>query len=194
MDKISNGVEIKKIKSIIESLLFIINRPLNKKELVKIVGQKLEETETALHELIEDYAVKGGGVRIIQNGQDFQMVTSSENSQVIQDFLKQEINQELTPASLETLAIIAYRGPIKRAELEQIRGVNCSIILRNLLIKGLIVEEPSVVDAGVKDENQAYSVSLDFIRHLGVNDLKELPDYEKLNQNISLSSLAGREE
>ena len=87
---------------------------------------------------------------------------------------------------METLSIIAYRGPIKRDELEQIRGVNCSIILRHLLIKGLIVEE--------NKDKEIYNVSLDFIRHLGVKDLNELPDYERLNQGIPLSSLIDEEE
>ncbi|MDD4996010.1 MAG: SMC-Scp complex subunit ScpB [Patescibacteria group bacterium] len=196
-------MEIKKIKSIIESILFIINRPLNKKELAKITEQKLESVEQALKELTEEHNSAERGIRIIQNGQDFQMVTSPENSQIIQNFLKQEINQELTPASLETLAIIAYRGPIRKEELEQIRGVNCSIILRNLLIKGLIVEEPlssrliggQAADEDNEDkESQVYSVSLDFIRHLGINDLKELPDYNKLNKDVSLLSLAEQEE
>lgn len=179
-------METTKLKSVIESLLFIVNRPLNKKELAKITEQKLENIEQVLNELVEEYNSKDRGIKIIQNGQDFQMVTNPENSPIIQKFLKQEINQELTPASLETLSIIAYRGPIKRDELEQIRGVNCSIILRNLLIKGLIIEEDK--------ENQVYNASLDFIRHLGINDLKELPDYEKLNRNIPLSSLVEQEE
>ncbi len=173
-----------KLKSLIESLLFIANRPLSKKELAKITEQKIDKVEDALKELIEES--KERGIKVLQNGQEWQMVTDPTNSSVIQKFLKQEINQELTPASLETLSIIAYRGPIKRDELEQIRGVNCSIILRNLLIKGLIIEE--------NKDKEIYNVSLDFIRHLGIEDLNELPDYQKLNQDVSLSSLVGEEE
>jgi len=172
-----------KLKSLIESLLFIANRPLNKKELAKITEQKINKVEEILKELVEESEERG--IKVLQNGQEWQMVTDPTNSLVIQKFLKQEINQELTPASLETLSIIAYRGPIKRDELEQIRGVNCSIILRNLLIKGLIVEE--------NKDKEIYNVSLDFIRHLGIKDLNELPDYQKLNQDVSLSSLIGEE-
>ena len=178
-------MEIKqeKLKSIIESLLFIAHRPLTKKELAKITEQKVGKVEEALKQLVEESQERG--VKIIQNGQEWQMVTDPTNSSIIQKFLKQEVNQELTPASLETLSIIAYRGPIIRDELEQIRGVNCSIILRHLLIKGLIVEEDK--------DKQIYNVSLDFIRHLGINDLKELPDYERLNQEVPLSSLIDEE-
>jgi len=173
-----------KLKSLIESLLFIANRPLSKKELARRTEQKINKVEKVLKELVEES--KERGIKILENGQEWQMVTDPANSSVIQKFLKQEVNQELTPASLETLSIIAYRGPIKRDELEQIRGVNCSVILRNLLIKGLILEE--------NKDNETYNVSLDFIRHLGITDLNELPDYQKLNQDISLSSLIGEEE
>ena len=173
-----------KLKSLIESLLFIANRPLSKKELARRTEQKINKVEEVLKELVEES--KERGIKILENGQEWQMVTDPANSSVIQKFLKQEVNQELTPASLETLSIIAYRGPIKRDELEQIRGVNCSVILRNLLIKGLILEE--------NKDNETYNVSLDFIRHLGITDLNELPDYQKLNQDVSLSSLIGEEE
>ena len=178
-------------KSIVESILFISNRPLTKKELANIVGRKVEEIEKILKELIEEYQIGGRGIKIIQNNREFQMVTDPSNSSAVQKFLKEEINRELTPASLETLSIIAYRGPIARQELEQIRGVNCAIILRNLLIKGLIVEE----DRDAKDPGEwIYNVSLDFFRHLGINDIKELPDYQRLNREVPLSSLTGEEE
>ncbi len=184
-------INSEQLKSIIESLLFIAPRPLSAKEISKFLNQEEKTVIFYLKELFEDYkADSQKGIKIIQNGVDWQMVTNPEYSQFIKSFLKQEVNQELTPASLETLSIIAYRGPIKRSELEQIRGVNCSIILRNLLIKGLIIEESSSEDK----ENQIYNVSLDFIKHLGLNDLKDLPRYEQLNQENLWSDLLGKEE
>lgn len=174
------------IKSIIESLLFIAHRPLTISEMARFADVAKEEVEKVLKELINEY--KGGhkGITIIQNGKEYQMVTNAKNSKAVSKFLKQEITGDLTPASLETLSIIAYRGPIVKSELEQIRGVNCSIILRNLLIKGLIIEQDK--------EKEIYNVSLDFIRHLGITDLKQLPNYERLNREIPLSSLLQGEE
>lgn len=169
------------MKSIIESLLFIAHRPLTKKELVEFTNGSIDQVENALEILINEYMENDRGVKIIQSGNEFQMVTDPKNSMVIAKFLKREISSDLTPASLETLSIIAYRGPVKRSELEQIRGVNCSIILRNLLIKGLVITQDK--------EEQIYNISIDFIKHLGINDLKELPDYDRLNQKIPLSSL-----
>ena len=118
------------------------------------------------------------------------MVTNPQNSGYVQKFLKTEVCQELTPASLETLSIIAYRGPLTKRDLEKIRGINCSIILRHLLIKGLITEKvvnkKQADDEQIDSDNNIYSVSLEFIKHLGINDVQELPDYERLN-NRSLN-------
>lgn len=177
-------MEIKsdQLKSIIESILFVASRPLTVNELNRIVNQKKEDVDQCLETLFQEYKEdEKKGLKIIKNNKEWQMVTNPVYSQFVGKFLKQEVNQELTPASLETLSIIAYRGPIERDELEKIRGVNCSIILRNLLIKGLIIEEDK--------EKQIYNVSLDFIKQLGINDLEELPDYDKLNEKISLSDL-----
>lgn len=175
------------LKSALESLFFIANRSLNKNELAKFCSRKVEEIEEPLNQLIEDYQKKESGIRIIQNNQEYQMVTNPNYGPLIQKFLKQEINQELTPASLETLSIIAYRGPIRKSELEQVRGVNCSIILRNLIIKGLI-KETNQNDLE-QTEDRSYCVSLDFLKYLGINEIKELPNYYKLNNEVTLSSL-----
>ena len=185
------------LKSNIESLLFIANRPIDKKEIAKNVGQKAKDLEEIFNELIEEYKKPDRGINIINNGQSLQMVTNPQNSEYVQKFLKTEVCQELTPASLETLSIIAYRGPLAKTDLEKIRGVNCSIILRHLLIKGLITEKV-INKVLTKDDNvqtnqeqidydnNIYSVSLDFIKHLGINDVQELPDYKRLN-NRSLN-------
>lgn len=171
------------MKSIIESLLYISSRPLSFKELAKLTNQKISDIEAAVKELVDEYNLKDGGIKIIQNGSQIEMVTNSKNVQIVQDFLKEELSGELTPASLETLSIIAYRQPVVREELEQIRGVNCAIILRNLMIRGLIEEE----EEGGKI---LYRVSLDFIRHLGISDVKELPDHEKLHSiELQLSQM-----
>jgi len=162
------------MKSAIESLLYISTRPLSFKELAKLTNQKIGEVEAAVKELVDEYNLKDGGIKIIQNGHEVQMTTNPKHTELIQGFLGEEVSGELTPASIETLSIIAYRQPITREDLEQIRGVNCSIILRNLLIRGLAEEDK-------KDGRVFYRLSVDFIKHLGVTDVKELPDFEKLS-------------
>jgi segregation and condensation protein B len=82
------------------------------------------------------------------------------------------------------LTIIAYRGPITKSEIEQIRGVNCSVILKNLMIKGLIESEPN--KEKMSDE---YNITVDFLKYLGINNAKELPNYEKLNTSETINTI-----
>ncbi|MBI4653246.1 SMC-Scp complex subunit ScpB [Candidatus Kuenenbacteria bacterium] len=170
------------LKSTIESLLFVSNKPFSIKKLSQIVKVKEVEIEKEIQELIKKYnGDLNKGIQIIKNGSQYQMATNPQNAEIIQNFLKEEITGELSRPSLETLTIIAYRGPITKPELEQIRGINCGLILRNLLIKGLIETRED------KKLNQIfYTITFDFIRYLGINDIKELPDYDKLSKNKSL--------
>lgn len=170
------------LKTKIESLLFISNKPLTEKSLVNFLtkqGEKItaEQVSAALDELVEKYNNEESGIQIVQTGKEFQMVTSNVASDLIKKFLKDDMTGELTPASLEALTVIAYRGPISKPELEQIRGVNCSLILRNLMIRGLV----SFEEDKVKMQNY-YQITTDFLKHLGLNKVEELPDFERLHQ------------
>ncbi|MCD4760548.1 SMC-Scp complex subunit ScpB, partial [bacterium] len=124
------------------------------------------------------------GIHLTVNNKKVQLASNPDNVKVLKEYFQNEISGELTKPSLETLTVIAYRQPVSKEELEQIRGVNCSLILRNLLIRGLIEEN--------NDKNSlatTYSVTMDFLRHLGVSSVEDLPDYEKLNSNENLVKL-----
>jgi segregation and condensation protein B len=176
-----------KLQHLLESLFFVSSRPLSLKELVDFSKQDAKEVESAINELMSEYSENNRGLRIIENNKKYQMASAPDNAKLIQDFLQTEVSGELTPASLETLTIIAYRSPIKKSDLEKIRGINCSLILRNLLIKGLI-EEKNTSD----NEESEYSPSLEFIKFLGVNSLKDLPDYDKFHNNEDIDKLLGK--
>lgn len=176
-----------KLKYLLESLFFVSSKSLTLKELADFSKKEISEVEKSLSELISEYNEGDRGIRIIESGKKYQMASAPDNAKLVQNFLQTEVSGELTPASLETLTIIAYRGPIKKSEIEKIRGINCTLILRNLLIRGL-VEEKSSNEA---DENE-YSVSLEFIKFLGINSLKDLPEYEKFNKNESIDKLLGK--
>jgi segregation and condensation protein B len=173
-----------KLKSQIESLLFISGRPMSSRELADLIKCETKEIELAGGELIAAYKEKNAGAQIIKNGSSLQMVTSPENAAIIQEFVKDETTGELSRPSLETLTIIAYRGPVSKTDLDRIRGINCSLILRNLLIRGLI----DVREDKKKDESY-YTVTFDFLRFLGLNEVKELPDYEKLSQDDTIDRM-----
>jgi segregation and condensation protein B len=164
------------LKSKIESLLFISAHPLSEKKIAELAGAKADEVKTVIYELISDYNERG--IKIARIDDEYQMSTANDNAALIRDFIKDETNGELTRPSLETLTIIAYRGPITKAELEQIRGVNCGLILRNLMIRGL-------VEAGGGGE-QKYNITFDFLRFLGIKSVTELPDFEKLSRDPNL--------
>ena len=171
------------LKSKIESLLFISGKPLAPKEIAGIIGEKIavKEINAAIDELVKDYQAQNRGVRIIKNANETQMVTAGDNAETVQNFIKAETISELTKPSIEALTIIAYRGPIAKWELERIRGINCSLILRNLMLRGLVEEK---VDNQKKETY--YAITLDFLKYLGISDATQLPDYESLRHNENI--------
>ncbi len=174
------------LASTIESLLFVSSVPVSVSQLKKLTGAKKADLTTALKGLAEAYeAKKHSGIMLIVSGDKHQLVSHPDNAKLVKAFLKSDTTGELTDPALETLAIVAYRGPITKPELEQIRGVNCGLILRNLLIRGLIERKES---AG-KSLLPRYAVTHEFIRFLGVSSVSKLPDYEKLSKHETLDEV-----
>lgn len=179
---------MKNLKTLVEALLFISNKPLAVKKMAELCASGKVEVETVLKTLAEEYnQAPERGVRLILNGDTAQLATASAASEVVEKFVKEELTGEMTRPQLEALTIIVYRGPITKMELEQIRGVNCSLILRNLMIRGLVESE---LDKKMKIE--VYRVTNDFLRFLGVTSAKELPDYEKLSKSEVIQNILER--
>lgn len=172
------------LKNKIESILFISNKPLSTKQLADLVETGKTEVEVIIENLKREYNGNEKGIKIIEHDGKVQMATDSNSSEIIEKFLKQELTGEMTRPQLEALTIIAYRGPITKMELEQIRGVNCSLILRNLLIRGL-----AEARLDKKIQTTIYNVTPDFIRFLGLTEISQLPDYEKLSSNEIINGL-----
>lgn len=171
----------------LESILFVASQPLAIGKLAKAVQKKETEVKKTLEELKLKYNHDGSGLRILSEGDKVQMATAPRNSEVVGLFIKDEAQGELTKAQLETLTVIAYRGPLTRPELEQIRGVNCALILRNLLMRGLIEEN--------EDERKIlpiYRLSFEALRHLGAAAATELPDYEQFHQHEYINDILGK--
>ena len=171
-------------KSKIESLLYITNQSFSFKKLADLLKVEKKEVEQAVLELMTDYNQDHRGLHLQKVDDKVQLVTSPDNSKLIKDYIKEEFTGELSRAALETLTIVAYRGPIVRAELEQIRGVNCAIILRNLLIRGLVAAHEDK-----KKMQLSYSITLDFLHYLGINQPSELPEYERLNASKAIEQV-----
>jgi len=174
----------KQLKNQIESLLFISHKPLVVGEIAKLTGATINEVKVIIDELDNEYKKRAGGVKLLKIEDKYQLVTSDDSSEVVKKFIKSEVTGELTKPSLETLTIIAYRAPISKAELELIRGVNCSVILRNLLMRGLIEAKEDK-----KKMMISYSITFDFLKYLGLSRPEDLPDFAKLNRNNNLDKL-----
>lgn len=172
------------LSSKIESLLFIAARPMNAKKLAEICEASKEDVLKALDELAEFYNKGERGIRLLRNGNDAQLTTAPDASRMVQDFIKDETTGEMTKPSLEALTVIAYRGPITKAELEQVRGVNCSLILRNLMMRGLVE-----MNGEPGEPQTTYRVTMDFLRFLGVAGVEDLPDYEKLSSHENVTRI-----
>ena len=176
------------LKSQLESVLLVSSKPISVKKLADVLNAKPKEVEAEIVNLSQDYNEDGKGIRLLKNNNQVQLVSSPENADLVQGYLKDDLTGELTKPSLEALTIIAYRQPISKAEIEQIRGVNCSLILRNLMIRGLVEAEYSKEKALT-----FYNVTMDFLKYLGINSVAELPDFEKLNSDENLQKLLAQE-
>ncbi len=168
----------------IESLLFASAKPVSLASLKKA----LQVEETALREAVEDirrrFNVDSSGIHLLAHEGQLQLITNPLAAETVRAFLKQEQTAELTRPSLETLTVIAYRGPITKPELEQIRGVNCSLILRNLAVRGLVEERDDAARL-----QTVYVVSVEFLRHLGLHAVDELPRYEEFHANEHIDQM-----
>ena len=163
-----------KLKKNIQAILFVAGGPVTIPELVKVLGKEEEEIKNALTELSN--GLRDQGIVITQSKNTYQMATSPESSTAVKNYLQEQLRERLTEVALETLSIVAYKQPVSRAEIEAIRGVNSQYILRLLAQRGLIEKIPSPTDARVL----LYETTHEFLHHLGISDVKELPDFEQI--------------
>ncbi len=168
----------------IEAILFLSTRPVSFTKLSKLLGVKSMELKGAAEELARERNVSTSGIHVVMSEAAVELATNPDFAEVLQSMSREEIESELTRPQLETLTIIAYRGPITKAEIEHIRGVNCSIILRNLAMRGFIVEKEDLNHLA-----PTYSLSTEILRHLGLHSASELPEFEKFNKNEKIDKL-----
>jgi segregation and condensation protein B len=172
----------------IEAVLFAAAKPIKLTDLRKHLDLSQEVVREAIDDIALRLNVEGSGIHLMEQNGAVQFVSNAAVGENVAKFLKKEASGPLTRPSLETLTIIAYRGPITKPEIEMIRGVNCSLILRNLLIRGWITEEQDKTHL-----QPIYNVSHEFLQALGVNRLEQLPDYEAFRTNERITELLSRE-
>lgn len=165
----------------LETLLFQYGEPIATKKAAALLDISLEECVALIDAYAQMLAHEDRGLALFRNGSEVQLTTKPEYRNVLEKIIHDEFKEELTPAAVETISIIAYLGPIPRATVDYVRGVNSSFIIRNLLMRGLIERN--------QDEHRKhayeYRVTFDFLKHLGISHASELPEYEKFKDILS---------
>jgi segregation and condensation protein B len=168
----------------IESLLFVSGRPLQRAELRKLLGIDEERLTEALQAL--EYALESQerGIRLQRLGEQVQLVTAPENAHYVAALLGLPMTARLTPAALETLAVVAYRQPITRSQIESVRGVNSDRALASLIQHGLVAEVGRAQTVG---RPALFATTAEFLQQFGLTSLEQLP-------HIELPAVQGDEE
>ncbi len=151
----------------LEGVLFYKGTPQKKAALCKLFEVGEEELGTALKALKE--RLESGALRLLETDTDIQLVTTSEMDELIESIRKDELKRDIGKAGAETLAIILYRGPLTRPDIDRIRGVNSAFILRNLLMRGLVERQQ-------KGNTYTFDITPTLLAHLGVTSKQDLPD------------------
>jgi segregation and condensation protein B len=165
-----------KIKSIVESLLFVNERPLSTEEMRDVLDCDKKDIEVATEELIQEYERYSSGVCIVRVAGGYQMCSLPDNESWIKKMYRERSKQKLSIPALETLAIIAYKQPITRMEIESIRGVNIDGVVKHLDDLGLIKTEGR---KEVPGRPFLYITTRKFLEYFGLNHLKDLPKLEE---------------
>ena len=168
-------------ESVIEAILFASDEPLSAERLVSIaeLNGGVKQVKKCIETLNEQYHQNGRAFRIEEIAGGYQMMTLPEYNSWLKKLLRERGDSKLTSASLETLAVIAYKQPVIRADVEAIRGVACGELIRALMYKGLV---KIVGKAEVLGRPLLYGTTRKFLEVFGLNDLKDLPKAEELKQ------------
>ena len=168
----------------IEALLFLAGEAVSKNEIARLVELPIDEVDSLLDEVASSLA--GHGISLTRTETHVQLVTSPAVSEYLNQYLQKEA-EDLSAAAAETLSLIAYRGPISRADIDVIRGVDSRRMVRQLLSRDLIRKiDPSA-------RIPAYAITEEFLQRLGITSTKELPEYETLSSHEKIEHMLTNE-
>jgi segregation and condensation protein B len=162
----------------IEALLFWKGEPMQIKKIADILKTSEEEVLENIKFLKNTY--EGRGVVLLEQEGEVMFGTDASLSELFEDLQKEEINKELSKASLDTLSIILYKNGASRAEIDYIRGVNSTFILRNLSMRGLVEKSTDKNDS----RKLVYKPTLELLAFMGLSSVEDLPDYGEINTQI----------
>ena len=167
----------KTLKSAIESMMFIWGEPLDIKDIADVFNVDKKEVYECCRELMEEYQQEGRGIVIREVNKSFQFTTRPENLPYIERLCTPTRRRRLSQSALETLAIVAYRQPVTKGEIEAIRGIRCDRVMEGLAKKGLVREVGRSETVG---RPILYGTTDEFLKQFGFETLKELPDIKDI--------------
>lgn len=171
----------KTIKSALESLMFVWGQPLSVKDAAEMFDVPWREIYDHMKELQEEYETEARGIRIREIDKSFQFCTAAENGEYIERFCTPVKEKKLSQPALEVLAIIAYKQPVTRSEIEAIRGIKCDRVVESLAKRGLIEEKGRSAGIG---RPILYGTTKLFLEKFGFASLKDLPEIEEIGSLV----------
>ena len=163
------------LKAIAEALIFVADEPLSARTIAEVIDVDREAIEKAIGELVAEYNARNSGLQLREIAAGWQIATRPEHHEQIRAYLKSRPSAKLSLASLETLAVIAYKQPVTVPEILEIRGVQSPSAIKTLLDKRLIVAKGRKETVG---RPMMYGTSKEFLIQFGLKDLSELPSIE----------------
>ncbi|HEV8588647.1 MAG TPA: SMC-Scp complex subunit ScpB [Pyrinomonadaceae bacterium] len=176
-DEIEGTREISssELKAITEALIFVADDPLDSKTIARVLRVDQSAVDEAIRSLVEEYSGRSGGLQLREIAGGWQVSTRPEHHEHVRAYLKSKPSAKLSLASLETLAVIAYKQPVTVPEILEIRGVQSPSAIKTLLDKRLIVAKGRKETVG---RPMMYGTSKEFLIQFGLKDLSELPSIE----------------
>lgn len=171
----------KTMKSAFESMMFVWGEPLDVKTAAEVFNINWKDAYDYFLELKLEYDQEGRGIKIIEINKSFQFVTNAENSSYVERLCTPVKEKKLSQSALEVLAIIAYKQPITKGEIDSIRGIKCDRVIEGLVKKELIQEKGRSSAIG---RPILYGTTDAFLKHFGFETLKDLPDIENIESAV----------
>ncbi len=169
-------------KSIIEAVIFAANEPVSVEQLARLLDELDGDTVAQLiYELQKEYDATGRSFQIVEIANGFQICTRNQYADWIRRFYTTELSSRLTVSALEALAIIAYKQPVTRAEVEEVRGVNSDSVIRTLSERNLV---KIIGRKQAPGRPMIYGTTTDFLMHFGLRDLSELPSVDEIEKML----------
>ncbi|MDU0477635.1 SMC-Scp complex subunit ScpB [Staphylococcus chromogenes] len=171
---------ISQLRSAVESILLVVDSPISIEQLARVLDTDHATVSTVVHQIRAEFDQRGSGFDLRETEEGWRLYTRKSNAAVVEKLVLDGAQSKLTRAALETLAVVAYRQPVTRAQVSAVRGVNVDGVMRTLVQRGLIRE----VESETPMQANLYETTELFLEQLGIDSLQRLPDLAPLLPDV----------